>query len=49
MRFRGWRPGAFGDIWDRMSPAERRWALWSDVVIGIFGALLVYLVVRYFE
>jgi hypothetical protein len=41
-RFQGWRPGAFGDVWDRMTPAQRRSAFRSDLIVAIIGALAVY-------
>jgi len=38
----GWRPGAFGDVWDRMTPEQRRRAFSGDlIIVAIAFALLV--------
>lgn len=26
------RPWAFGDVWDRMTPRQRRFAAWTDIL-----------------
>lgn len=39
----GLRPGAYGDVWDAMSPAERLGAFAGDLVLGLGGAALLYL------
>ena len=38
------RPWAWGDVWDRMSPKERRFVFITDLIVGIGGAILMYLV-----
>lgn len=40
--FQGWRPWAHGDVWDRMTSPQRRFAFWSDIVVAALGALAVY-------
>jgi hypothetical protein len=39
----GGRPHAYGDVWDAMTLRERRWAFWSDILVGSLGAGLIYL------
>lgn len=41
-RFQGWRPWAFGDVWDRMSPRDRRIAFWSDIAVAGAGCAIIY-------
>ena len=36
MRFRPW---AYGDVWDAMTPAQRRRALLGDVILAGGGAM----------
>lgn len=43
------RPWAFGDVWDRMTPRQRRFAAWTDILVGVGGTLLVYLVVSWWS
>lgn len=39
--FQGWRPWAFGDVWDKMSSKERRFAFWSDWAVALAGVFLM--------
>lgn len=39
----GWRPNAYGDVWDRMTPEARRSAFIGDV--AIIGAALLFFAV----
>lgn len=41
-RFEGIRPFVYGDVWDKMTPDERRFAFWSDVVVALIGASIFY-------
>lgn len=38
----GLRPGAYGDVWDKMSPSERRWAFFSDIAVALLGAAVIF-------
>lgn len=40
------RPWAFGDVWDRMTAKQRRFAFWTDILVGFGGAGLMYLLAR---
>jgi hypothetical protein len=40
--FQGFRPHAYGDVWDAMSSPERRRAFWSDMVVAAIGATIIY-------
>jgi hypothetical protein len=35
------RPWAFGDVWDRMTPKQRRSATRSDWIVALLGAGLM--------
>jgi hypothetical protein len=37
----GLRPGAFGDVWDAMTPGERRGAFIGDLLIAFGGMGIV--------
>lgn len=41
-KFEGFRPLAFGDVWDQMTPKERRFAFYTDLIVAIIGAIIVY-------
>jgi hypothetical protein len=41
-KFQGFRPWAYGDVWDRMSPQQRRFAFWTDIAVALAGAALLY-------
>ena len=43
----GFRPGAYGDVWDKMSPTERRWAFISDIAIALIGAAVIFAIYAY--
>lgn len=38
----GPRPGVYSDVWDAMTPSERRRSFVLDIVIAITGAALCY-------
>jgi hypothetical protein len=40
--FQGWRPWAHGDIWDQMTSPQRRSAFRWDLILGVGGAGLIY-------
>ena len=42
------RSETYGDVWDSMSPRERRRAFIGDLVLGIGGAVLIYFGLGYF-
>lgn len=48
-RQQGMRPGAFGDTWDAMTPAERRGAAIGDVAVASCGALAILWLGALFE
>jgi hypothetical protein len=39
--FQGWRPFAYGDVWDKMSSNERRSAWRRDIYLGCGGAISI--------
>jgi len=43
----GLRPDAYGDIWDKMFPSERRWVFVTDVAVALFGAAVIFAVYAY--
>jgi hypothetical protein len=38
----GPRPLAYGDVWDAMTPAERRRSFRTDIVIAVVGVAAIY-------
>lgn len=42
--FQGLRPSdsTYGEVWDAMTSPERRFAFWSDLIVAILGATLIY-------
>lgn len=41
-RFQGFRPEIFGDVWDKMSTKQRRWAFYTDMIMAVSGAFLIF-------
>jgi len=41
------RSGAFGDVWDAMTPLDRRKAFIGDLIIGFGGAAILYFGLTY--
>lgn len=37
----GARPHAYGDVWDAMTPEQRREAFAGDILLAFFGVLLL--------
>jgi len=44
----GLRPGAYGNVWDAMTPRERRSAFVWDLIIAFSGAGLIWGLGTYF-
>lgn len=44
----GFRPGAYGHVWDAMTPSERRFAFATDIAIALFGVAIIFSVGAYF-
>jgi hypothetical protein len=41
------RPVAYGDVWDRMSVSERRYACLIDPIVALGGSCLMMLLARW--
>lgn len=41
-KFQGWRPFAYGDVWDKMTSPQRRFAFWTDIACAFGGAAIIY-------
>jgi hypothetical protein len=39
--FQGWKPLAYGDVWESMSSEERRAAWRGDIYLGCGGAIFI--------
>lgn len=39
----GLRPFTYGEVWDAMTPRERRRAFIGDIVVAIVGAAAIFL------
>lgn len=40
----GFRPHAWGDVWDAMKPEERRNAFITDIIVAAIGCFLIFII-----